>query len=92
MSFFKIPKLIAEQVGYLEYLPGQAIDLTTCPLRGDMYAIDEETIDVIKANRVAILARLTPALRTRIRQIIDLDKNTGVRATKEQIDADIIPR
>lgn len=92
MSFFKIPKGIAEQVGQIEYQPGKGIDLTACPLVNNKYAIDEETIDLIKANEAAIMAYLPPNLQARIKVIIDLDKQTGERATKEQINADMVPR
>lgn len=89
MNFFKIPKGLAEQVGYLEFLPGQAIDLTACKLKNNHYALDETTIDVVKANADAILQHVPSNMRNRIRQIIDLKKEDHVKATKEEIELDL---
>lgn len=89
MNFYKIPKGIAEQVGFLQFAPGKAIDLTACKLINNKYALDEETIDIIKANAASILIYVPQNQHGRINHIINLVKNDNDKATKEQIEADL---
>lgn len=87
--FYKIPKGIAEQVSYIEYLPGKAIDITAVKLKNNKYAIDEETIDLIKANEEAIMKHLPPNMRNKIRNIIDLDKSDHDKTDEAGIAEDL---
>lgn len=88
-NFYKIPKGLAEQVGQIEFLPGKAIDLTVCKLKNNKYALDEETIDFIKANGAEILNHVPANMRNRIREIIDFNKADHDKATHQEIQNDL---
>lgn len=90
MNFLIIPKALGEQIGYIEFAQGKAIDLTACRLTGNRYAIDEETIDIIKANSAAILNYVPPNLRGRIQQVINMNKADHEIKSHEDLTPDII--
>lgn len=81
-DFFKIPNGIANQVGFIEYQPGKAIDLKARKTTvGNHWLLDEETIDLIKANQAAILSYLPTNMHGKINAIINMNKNDHQRLT-----------
>lgn len=69
MRYFKIQKTAAEKIGYLQLSESVAVDLTAGLLKDGNYVIDEQTLDLIKANRALIESKTN-----RFKPLFDLDK------------------